>query len=136
VVKPIRLAGAMRSFGRELPIAMTSSPSASWLSGIAAPLTAKFGADLTVSRMGNMVCWGYDGQSAVIEMMSDGALRATFIDCERVDEVSASAAAAVYRARGTYTLDPAGCRRMSADLVEFFSGAREPRFSFVDVLPR
>jgi hypothetical protein len=86
--------------------------------------------------MGNMVCWGYDGQSAVIELMSEGSLRATFIDCERVEHVSASAAAAVYCALDAYALDPAGCRRMVADLVDFFSGMREPRFSFVDVHPR
>jgi hypothetical protein len=68
---------------------MIASPIAGWLSGIAAPLTQMFGDALTVSRNGNMVCWGYDGQSAVIEMTLDGLLCATFIDCERLEAVSA-----------------------------------------------
>jgi hypothetical protein len=83
-----------------------------------------------------MVCWGYDGQSAIIEMMPDGMLRATFIDCDSIDAVSDRPAAAAYRARSTYALNSASCSRMVADLVDFFSGVREPRFAFVDVHPR
>jgi hypothetical protein len=115
---------------------MIASPIAGWLSGIAAPLTQMFGDALTVSRNGNMVCWGYDGQSAVIEMTLDGLLCATFIDCERLEAVSALPAVAAYRTGATYTLTPAGCRRMVDDLVDFFSGIREPRFRFVDAYAR
>jgi hypothetical protein len=90
---------------------MIASPIAGWLSGIAAPLTQMFGDALTVSRNGNMVCWGYDGQSAVIEMTLDGLLCATFIDCERLEAVSALPAVAAYRTGATYTLTPPDGRR-------------------------
>jgi hypothetical protein len=113
----------------------TSAP-ATWLSGILGPLAAKFGSDVTVSRAGNMVCWGYDGRSAVIEMTGDGSLRATFIDSESVDVVSSSPAAAAYRTGSTYALNRVSCGRMAADLVDFFSGVREPKFKFIDAYPR
>lgn len=83
-----------------------------------------------------MVCWGYDGQSAVLEMTADGLLRATFIDSERIDIVSASPAAAAYRTGSVYALNRASCGRMVTDLVDFFSGIREPKFQFVDAFPR
>jgi len=115
---------------------MSFSSSAAWLSTIAAPLSAKFGANLTLSRTGNTVCWGYGGQSAVIELAPDGKLLATFIDAESIDEVSACPAAAAYRVRSSYALNEASCSRMIADLAEFFSGVREPKFTFVDAYPR
>jgi hypothetical protein len=115
---------------------MASSPSTVWLSGIAAPLAAKFGDDLTVSRSGNVVCWGYGGQSAVIELTPNGKMHATFIDTEAVDLVSSTPAAAAYRARPVYELTGASCSRMIADLADFFSGVREPRFTFIDAYPR
>jgi hypothetical protein len=114
----------------------SSSASATWLSGITAPLAAKFGNTITVSRSGNMVCWGYDGQSAVLEMTPHGFLRATFIDSAGIDAVSSSPAVAAYRTGSVYALNRAGCGRMVADLVEFFSGIREPKFRFVDAYAR
>jgi hypothetical protein len=114
----------------------SSSAPATWLSGIAAPLAAKFGSNLTVSRSGNMVCWGYDGQSAVLEMAADGMLRTTFIDSESIDAVSASPAVGAYRTGTAYALNRASCGRMVADLVDFFSGVREPKFTFFDAYPR
>jgi len=83
-----------------------------------------------------VVCWGYDGQSAVIEFTAGGTLEATFIDSERFDAVCAAPAAAAYRTDSTYMLTAAGCRRMVLDLVDFFSGMREPRFHFVDAYTR
>jgi hypothetical protein len=117
---------------------MTSSlsTSAEWLSGIVAPLAAKFGGDLMVSRSGNMVCWDYGGQSAVIEMTPDGKMHATFIAAEGVDVVSASPAAAAYRTGSVYALNGSSCGRMVTDLVDFFSGVREPKFTFIDAYPR
>jgi hypothetical protein len=115
---------------------MTSSPSAAWLSGIAAPLTERFGADLTLSRTGDMVCWDYDGKSAIVELTSAGTMRATFIDCESIDAVSRTPAAAAYRTSSTYALNRPSCSRMVADMVDFFSGVREPKFIFVDAYPR
>jgi hypothetical protein len=111
---------------------MSFSSPATWFTSIASPLTSKFGADLTVSRSGNMVCWGYDGQSAVVELDPDGFLRAAYIDAERRDAVSDAPVAAVYRCGSPYALTESGCRRMIADLCDFFSGVREPAFTFVD----
>lgn len=115
---------------------MNSSPSTAWLSGIAAPLAAKFGDDLTVSRSGNVVCWGYGGQSVVIELGPNGKMCATFIDAQGIDLVSSTPAAAAYRARPVYELTRASCTRMIADLADFFSGVREPRFTFIDAYSR
>lgn len=84
-----------------------------------------------------MVCWSYDGQSAMVELSGDGSLRATYIDVERIDAVSSKPVAAVYRSGWTaYTLTETGCRRMVADLADFFSGVREPVFTFVDTFAR
>jgi hypothetical protein len=115
---------------------MTSSPQAAWLSGVAAPLTAKFGSALTLSRTENTVCWDFEGQSAVVELTAAGTLRATFIDCESIDAVSATPAAAAYRGSSTYAVNASSCSRMIADMVDFFSGVREPKFTFVDAYSR
>jgi len=115
---------------------MVSSSSASWLFDVLGPLAAKFGSTITVSRAENMVCWGYDGQSAVLEVTADGSLRATFIDSEGIDVVSTSPVAAAYCSGSTYALNRTGSGRMVADLVDFFSGVREPKFRFVDAFPR
>ncbi len=75
---------------------------------------------------------GLRRRSALIELRSDGALDATFIDRAAVDRVSASLAAPVYRRSGSsYRMDAGGCERMICDLVDFFSGTREPGFTFV-----
>jgi hypothetical protein len=115
---------------------MTSSPSAAWLSDLAAPLAAKFGNCLTLSRSGNAIRWGYGGQSAVLELGANGALQVTFLDAESTDLVSAGRAVAAYRTRSAYALDRPSSTRMIADLVDFFSGVREPKFAFVDAYLR
>lgn len=115
---------------------MVSSFSSAWLSNVAEPLTSKFGGDLTVCRDGNAVRWGFAGQSALVEMLSDGQMHAIFIDRESVDSVSRRPAAAVYRARVSYALTEASCGRMVTDMVDFFSGMREPKFRFVDAHSR
>ncbi len=102
------------------------------LADVFEPLRSKLGNRLTVQRDGSAVRWGYDGRSALIELRSDGALDATFIDRAAVDRVSASLAAPVYRRSGSgYRMDAGGCERMICDLVDFFSGTREPGFTFV-----
>ncbi len=83
-----------------------------------------------------MVCWGFDGQSATLELAADGTLRATYIDAQQIDAVSSKPVAAVYRSCSAYTLTEAGCHRMVADLADFFSGVREPAFTFVDTYAR
>jgi hypothetical protein len=115
---------------------METSSSAAWLSGMADPLSAKFGGNVTLSRTDDAVCWGFDGKSAVVELAPDGTLKATFIDAAGIDQVSARPAAAAYRTRSTYGLNATGCGRMIADVVDFFSGVREPKFHFIDAYPR
>jgi hypothetical protein len=115
---------------------MHSSNSGRWLSAVAAPLAEKFGGRLTITRTGNAVCWGYGDVSAVIELAPDGALRATFIDAPCIDAVGGRPAVAAYRARSRYALSEPGATHMVADLVDFFSGVREPNFIFIDAFPR
>ncbi len=63
-------------------------------------------------------------------------MHATFIDSETIDAVSSSPVAAAYRGRSRYALNEASCARMVSDLVDFFSGVREPKFTFIDAYPR
>ncbi len=112
------------------------SSSADFFAGCVAPLVARFGDRLTLARRENVVCWRYDGQSAVVELHPNGRLTATFIGADGLDAVAARPAAAVYSTNVTYALDPASCRRMVADLYDFFSGVREPKFTFVDAYLR
>jgi hypothetical protein len=107
--------------------------SARWLAEAVSPLTSKFGDRLLLFRDGNRVQWSVDGQAAVMELQSGGDISATFFDRPALDVVTSKPAAAIYRSRvAGYSLSPEGCARVVADMVEFFSGTREPRFSFVD----
>jgi hypothetical protein len=108
-----------------------ASLESAWLADLAAPLVSKFGEGLTLCRDGRRVEWSYGGQSAVIELTPQGTLEAMFVERPVVDAVSSNLAAAVYRPRHVpYSLTPAGCTRMVDDLVDFFSGVREPYFVF------
>lgn len=115
---------------------MVSSFPTAWFSEFVEPLTSRFGGELTICRDGDSVRWGYFGQSAVVGMTVDGKLQATFIDRQSVDAVSRRPAVAVYESSGSYALTPASCGRMVADMVDFFSGVREPRFRFIDACSR
>jgi hypothetical protein len=112
---------------------MASLDTAVWFSDLAIPLVSKFGEGLTLCRDGARVEWSYAGQSAVIELTAQGTLDATFVERPTLDAVSSAPAAAVYRPRTVpYALTPAGCTRMVDDMVDFFSGVREPRFVFTN----
>jgi hypothetical protein len=115
---------------------MESTFTAAWLSDVAEPLTAKFGCDLTLCRAGNRVRWGFAGQSALVEFLPDGSLTATFVDRVSIDHVTNEPAFAAYSVCGTYRLTTAGCSHMIADMVDFFSGVREPKFTFAGAVPR
>jgi hypothetical protein len=110
-----------------------NGPAAQAFAAATAPLISSFGEDLTLWRDGNVVHWSYEGQSIVVELQHDGTVGATFFDRPGIDEVSGTESAAVYRriGDGTYRLTPAGCSTMVADMMAFFSGDREPIFSFV-----
>ena len=95
---------------------------ASWLTQTLAPLETALGRRIAFARDGDCACWSFEGQRAIVEMAGQDALRAHFV-----------ASAAVYARDGGYPLTPAGCERMVADMIDFFSGVREPRFTFVDI---
>lgn len=115
---------------------MESLESAYWFSDLTRPLAAKFGDGLTLCRDGKRVEWSYHGQSAVIEFSPQGTIDALFIEQPSVDAVSAAPTSAVYKPLGPgYSLTPAGCARMVSDMVDFFSGTREPRFVFSNAYP-
>lgn len=98
-----------------------------------APLTQKFGDRLTLWREGNRVQWSCEGRSAIVELQADGSLDATFVDSPAIDEVTGESVVAIYRRQSeiAYRLTADGCGRMVDDLMAFFSGTCEPRFTFV-----
>ncbi len=107
-----------------------------WLAAVVEPLADKFGEGLTLCRDGNCVRWGFAGLSTVVELLTDGRMQATFVDREDIDAVSNRPAVAAYRTRASYALTAASCARMAADMADFFSGVREPKFEFFDAFPR
>ena len=102
------------------------------LAAATAPLFSSFGGDLTLWRDGNVVHWSYEGQTVIVELQADGAATASFVDAPSVDEISQAPAAAIYRrtADRRYHLNEDSCRAMVSDMIAFFSGEREPFFTF------
>jgi hypothetical protein len=119
---------------RSRPYAGTvfSATSSSSLAAATAPLFSSFGEDLTLWRDGNVVHWAYEGQTVIVAQQADGAATASFVDAPGIDAVNGSAAAAIYRrtAERRYQLTEESCRAMVADMMAFFSGEREPFFTF------
>jgi len=114
---------------------MLDSDSLRWMAELGTTLTTTFGEGVTLSRYENAVQWSYAGQSAVVELRAGGTLEATFVERPVLDGVSASPVAGVYRNTGSrYRLSPEGCSRMVNDMVDFFQGVREPRFTFVNAI--
>jgi hypothetical protein len=109
-----------------------SVQTSSSLATATAPLWANFGDDLTLWRDGNVVHWSYDGQTVIVEQQADGAATASFVDTPGIDAVSGTGASAVYRrtADRRYHLTEDSCRAMVSDMIAFFSGEREPFFTF------
>ena len=111
------------------------SQASQWLSELTQPLVSKFGDRLTIYREGNAVRWSYAGDSAIVEMRSGTAVAARFISRPSRQLASVEAVSAVYAAPDPmYPLTRSGVARMVDDLAEFFSGTREPRFTFVDAV--
>jgi len=111
---------------------MFNSPSPVDLAAATAPLFSSFGDDLTLWRDGNAAHWSYDGQTVIVSQDADGAATASFVDAPALDEVSGTAAAAIYRrtAERRYQLTQESCSAMVSDIIAFFSGEREPLFTF------
>jgi hypothetical protein len=112
--------------------AVFNGPAAEAFAAATAPLISNFGESLTLWREDNVVHWSYDAQSVVVALQADGTLEATFVDRPGTDAISGGETAVVYRRLGErpYLLTPAGCSTMVADMIAFFSGDREPLFSF------
>jgi len=102
------------------------------LAAATAPLFTNFGDDLTLWRDGNVVHWAYDGQTIIVSQQADGGATASFVDAPALDHVSGEAASAIYRrtADRRYQLTEESCRAMVSDMIAFFSGEREPLFTF------
>ncbi len=115
---------------------MERVPPAAWLSEVIEPLSTRFGSQLTIDRDGDVVRWGFAGQYTVVELLHDGRLNATFLDRESVEAVSKRPAAAAYRTHVAYALNRGSCSRMVADMCDFFSGVREPKFRFIEAYAR
>jgi hypothetical protein len=113
-------------------LSVISVQTSSSLATATAPLWANFGDDLTLWRDGNVVHWSYDGQTVIVEQQTDGAATASFVDTPGIDVVSGTGASAVYRrtADRRYHLTEDSCRAMVSDMIAFFSGEREPFFTF------
>jgi len=71
----------------------------------------------------------FDGHVVVVELAATDWISAHFIAPPGTDIVSGRPSAAVYAPdRRGYAMTNADCERMVADMIAFFSGAREPRF--------
>ena len=68
----------------------------------------------------------------IVAQQPDGAATASFVDTPGLDAVSGTAASAVYRrtAERRYHLTDDSARAMVSDMIAFFSGEREPLFTF------
>jgi hypothetical protein len=109
---------------------MFTGSSASAFAAATAPLISSFGEGLTLWRDGDVVHWAYDEQTIVVTLRFDGTLDATFVDRPRPD-AQGDAVQATYR-RGSlpYRLSTSGAKAIVDDMMAFFSGSREPQFSF------
>jgi hypothetical protein len=109
-----------------------SAQSSNSLAAAAAPLFTNFGDDLTLHRDGNVVHWSYDGQTVIVAQQPDGAATASFVDAPVLDHVGGSRESAVYRrtAERCYRFTEESTRAMVGDMIAFFSGEREPFFTF------
>jgi hypothetical protein len=114
---------------------MDNFESVRWLADSVSPLNSKFGDRLSLLRERNCVQWSCDGHAAIVEFQPGNELRATFVAAPVIDGVSSRPVSAVYRARSrSYRLTREGSSHMVADMIAFFSGIREPRFTFVNAL--
>ena len=102
------------------------------LADVFSPLNRAFGGRLSFSHEGSVAQWAFDGHLAIVELGDGDRIFARFVAPPDVDAVSGDACTAVYARGGSgYALTRAGCEHMVADMVAFFSGTREPIFTFV-----
>jgi hypothetical protein len=96
------------------------------------PLVTTFGERLCFWREGRQAQWSFEGHVVIVELAATDRVAAQFIAAPETDLVSGRPSSAVYAPeRRGYALTSADCERMVADMIAFFSGTREPRFTFV-----
>ena len=96
-----------------------------------ASLQAALGDRLTVDRRGERARWSYDGHSALIDLRTGTSAEALFVAPPVLEEVTQRPMRAAYRAGvASYALTPGGAERLAADMLDFFTGRREPHFRF------
>ena len=111
---------------------MLSPSPATWLADALIPLGATYGSRLRFTRDGGTARWSYDDLTAEVELRDGERIAARFVGAPAFDTVSGRLVRPVYvRHACGYAMDRAGCERMVADMAAFFSGIREPRFTFV-----
>jgi hypothetical protein len=111
---------------------MAHAAPTTWLADALAPLGNAFGERLRFAREGSVARWSYDDHAAIVELGGADRILARFVAPAVLDAISGQFATPEYvGAEGGYALTRAGCERMVADMVDFFSGTREPRFRFV-----
>ncbi len=118
------LAGTLRTMVHPAP-----TP---WLVDAFAPLGDTFGERLRFAREGSVAQWSFEGHAAIVELGAPDRITARFVAPAGIDAISGQPARAVYaRDAHGYPLTRAGCERMVADMLDFFTGTREPQFTFV-----
>ena len=111
---------------------MPQTAPAHWLAEAFAPLGETFGERVRFSRDGAVAHWSYADHAAIVELSGADRIMARFVAPPAIDAISGRPVAPVYlRHAYGYALTQAGCERMVADMVAFFTGIREPRFIFV-----
>jgi hypothetical protein len=117
--------------GCTLPTMSFATPGRTFVDAFA-PLVSTFGERLSFSREGQQVQWSFDGHTVVVDLAATDWIAAHFIAPSGTDLVSGQSSSAVYAPdRRGYALTNVDCERMVADMIAFFSGTREPRFTFV-----
>jgi len=103
-----------------------------WLVEALGPLDHALGDRLCFSREGSSACWSYDGHAALVELSGIDRIAARFVAPATIDAFSGAAMTPEYLSdeRG-YPVTASGCERLVADMLAFFSGTREPAFTFV-----
>jgi|GEM_PF-1906809 len=127
----LRFAGHLSNVvGRRTRYASVMENSRTGAQSAFAPLVERFGRHLDCSHDGITVSWSLDGQMASVVPRAGGSVGVTFLDRPRLDMCRSVFVSAAYRPNGGgYALAAHGVSRMVDDLVAFFAGVREPRFT-------
>jgi len=111
---------------------MLDSAPSHWLVEALAPLDGALGGGLRFSREGSSARWSHGDHTAIVELSGLDRIAARFVAPPSIDAVSGEPATPEYlRDERGYPLTAAGCERLVTDMLAFFSGTREPVFTFI-----